>query len=93
LVGLIDFDWVDGLDVRKPTAGYVFSLGYRLVTWDSKKQSALALSSTKAEYRVTVRASQEAMWLCQSLFEFGFQSSIRLHSCATIRVPFGSPKI
>jgi hypothetical protein len=67
LVGFIDSDWADDPDDRKSTAGYVFSLGSGPVTWACKKQQAIALSSAKAEYRVAVNASQEAMWLRQIL--------------------------
>jgi hypothetical protein len=50
LVGFIDLDWVCDLDDRKSTVGYVFSLGSRPVTWACKKQLAISLSSTEAEY-------------------------------------------
>jgi hypothetical protein len=72
LVGFTDSDW-DDPDDRKSTAGYVFSLGSGPVTWACKKQQAISLSSTEAEYRATVNASQEALWLRQILSEFGFQ--------------------
>eukprot|EP00253_Pinus_taeda_P026180 PITA_26180 len=47
--------------------GYVFSLGSGAVTWTSKKQQAVALSSTEAEYRGAVKASCEAVWLRRML--------------------------
>jgi hypothetical protein len=50
LVGFTDSDWAGDLDDRKSTAGYVFSLGSGPVTWAYKKQQAIALSSTEAEY-------------------------------------------
>ena len=45
LVGFTDSDWAGDPDDRKSTAGSVFSLGSRLVTWACKKQQALALST------------------------------------------------
>jgi hypothetical protein len=51
LVGFTNSDWVDDPDDRNSTAGYVFSLGSGPVTWAYKKQQAIALSSTKVEYR------------------------------------------
>eukprot|EP00253_Pinus_taeda_P023530 PITA_23530 len=50
LSGYTDSDWAGSVDDRKSTAGYVFSLGSGVVTWTSKKQQAVALSSTEAEY-------------------------------------------
>eukprot|EP00253_Pinus_taeda_P010852 PITA_10852 len=53
--------------------GYVFTLGSGPITWACKKQSAISLSSAKAEYRGAVEASKEALWLRQILSKFGFQ--------------------
>ena len=63
LIGFTYLDWVDNPDDRKSTAGYVFSLGSKPITWACKKQQALALSSAKVEYRAVVNASQEALRL------------------------------
>ena len=63
MVGFTDSDWVDDPDDQKSTTGYVFSLGSGPVTWACKKQQAIALSSAEAEYRATVNASKEALWL------------------------------
>jgi hypothetical protein len=63
LVGFTDLDWVNDPDDRKSTAGYVFILGSRLVTWACKKQQAIAISSTEVEYQAMVNASQEALCL------------------------------
>eukprot|EP00253_Pinus_taeda_P016998 PITA_16998 len=73
LTGFIGSDWAGDPDDRKPTKGYVFTLGSRPVTWACKKQSSISLSSTEAEYRDVVEASKEALWLHQILSEFGFQ--------------------
>jgi hypothetical protein len=73
LVGFTDSDWVDDPDDHNSTAGYVFNLGSRPVTWAYKKQQAIALSSKEAEYRAIENESQEALWLRQILSEFGFQ--------------------
>ena len=43
-------DLVDDPDNRKSTTGYVFNLGFGLVTWACKKQQSLSLSSAEAEY-------------------------------------------
>eukprot|EP00253_Pinus_taeda_P009987 PITA_09987 len=73
LVGFTDSDWAGDLDDRKSTAGYVFTLGSRPITWACKKQASISLSSAEAEYRGAVEASKEALWLRQILSEFGFQ--------------------
>jgi hypothetical protein len=40
------------------------------VSWSSKKQSLVALSSTKAEYMAAAAATKEAVWLRTLLGEF-----------------------
>eukprot|EP00253_Pinus_taeda_P007286 PITA_07286 len=63
LVGFTDSNWAGDPDDRKSTAGYVFTLGSRPITWACKKQAAISLSSAEAEYRGAVEASKEALWL------------------------------
>eukprot|EP00253_Pinus_taeda_P012465 PITA_12465 len=73
LVGFTDSDWASDLDDWKSTAGYVFTLGSRPITWACKKQAAISLSSAEAEYHGAVEARKEALWLRQILSKFGFQ--------------------
>jgi hypothetical protein len=44
-------------------SGYAFSIRSAAIAWSSKKQSTVALSSTKAEYRGAAVATCEAIWL------------------------------
>jgi len=46
----IDADWAGDVDDRKSTSGGAFFLGRRLVSWISKKQEAISLSTVEAEY-------------------------------------------
>jgi hypothetical protein len=48
---------------RRSTTGYVFLLGEAPVSWASKKQSTIALSSTEAEYMACTHATKEILWL------------------------------
>ena len=93
LIGFTDFDWAGDPDDRKSTAGYVFTLGSRPITWSCKKQSAISLSSAEAKYRGAVEASKEAMWLCQILSEFGLHQQHPTTLGMIIRVPFIYEKI
>ena len=49
----------------------MFSFGSADVTWSSKKQPTVALSSTEAEYRGAAMATCEVAWLCKLLDDFG----------------------
>ncbi|XP_059065888.1 secreted RxLR effector protein 161-like [Cryptomeria japonica] len=71
LVGYTDSDWVGDSQDHEYTLGYCFSLGSGPIAWSSKKQSFIALSSTKAEYQGVVDAATKAIWLQNILIEFG----------------------
>ena len=49
----------------------MFSFGSAAVTWSSKKQPTVALSSTEAEYRGAAVAACEVAWLCKLLADLG----------------------
>eukprot|EP00253_Pinus_taeda_P014226 PITA_14226 len=61
LVGFTDSDWAADPDERKSTAGYVFPLGSRPITWACKKQGAISLSSAEVEYRGAVEANKVSL--------------------------------
>eukprot|EP00253_Pinus_taeda_P002448 PITA_02448 len=63
LVGFTNSDWTGDPDDWKSTAGYVFTLGPKPITWAWKKQSSISLSSVEVEYHGTIEASKEALWL------------------------------
>ena len=58
---------------RRSTNGFMFSLGSVAVTWSSKKQPTVALSSTKAEYRGVAMATCEVVWLQKLLYDLDVQ--------------------
>jgi hypothetical protein len=71
LVGCSDSDWAgDPIDCRS-IAGYAFTIGRTAVSWASKKQQTVALSSTKGEYMASTIATCEAIYLRRFLNELG----------------------
>lgn len=75
LIGFTDSDWAGSLDDRKSTSGNCFSFGSGVVTWSSKKQETVALSSSEAEYGAASAASRQALWLRKLLADFDFVQS------------------
>ena len=67
LIGYVDSDWGGDFSTRKSTTGYLFLFGNSPVSWSSRLQKTVALSSCKAEYIALKEASKELIWL-QSLF-------------------------
>jgi hypothetical protein len=63
LSGYTDADWAGSVSDRKSTSGCCFSLGSAMISWQSRKQSSIALSTAEAEYIVACSASCKAIWL------------------------------
>ena len=70
LLGYGESDWGGNVD-RRSTTGYVFLLGGAAISWNSKKQRTVALSSTEAEYMASTHSTKEALWLRSALRELG----------------------
>lgn len=63
ITGFTDADWGSTELDRKSYTGYVFSLGNSVVSWESRKQRTVALSSTEAEYMAVSDSCREALFL------------------------------
>lgn len=63
IVGFCDADWASDLDQRKSTTGYVFIMQGAAVSWASRRQHTVALSTTEAEFMALTAAIQETIWL------------------------------
>eukprot|EP00253_Pinus_taeda_P022397 PITA_22397 len=60
-------DWAGSVDDTKSTSGGAFFMGPRLVSWFSKKQSSIALFTTKAEYVAAASCCTQLLWMMQTL--------------------------
>lgn len=64
LAGYCDADWAGPhSDKALSTSGYVFKLAGAAISWASKKQNTVSLSTTEAEYIAQSLAVQELIWL------------------------------
>ena len=61
--GYTDADWAGSKDNRRSTSGYFTMVGGNLVTWRSKKQKVVSLSSAEAEFRGIARGVAEILWI------------------------------
>jgi hypothetical protein len=57
-----DVDWVGNMDDHKYASSYVFLLGNGVISCSNKKQTSIAMSSTKVQYMATSQATKQAMW-------------------------------
>jgi hypothetical protein len=69
LTAYIDSDYGNCLDTRRSVSGYIMQLGGCAVTYSSKTQPTVALSSTEAEYMALAHGVKEVLFLRQLLHE------------------------
>lgn len=78
LVGYSDADWGGDIIDRKSTSGYLFKLNGGTVSWRSKKQSCVAISTAEAEYIALSAAAQESLWLNQLISELTGSKNLQI---------------
>jgi hypothetical protein len=67
LVAYTDNDHAGDLEDRKSTSGFLFVLSSRAVSWSSKKQPVVTLSTTEAEFIAAASCAYQAVWLRRML--------------------------
>ena len=63
LTGYSDSDWAGDVKDRKSTSGFVFMLGGGPISWRSRKQTIVAVSTCEAEYISMSSTCKEGVWL------------------------------
>ena len=77
-MGYCDASWASDIESRKSITGYCVKIGGQenvngLISWSSRKQPTVALSSCEAEYLAVSAASQEVMFLRALMHDLGFE--------------------
>jgi hypothetical protein len=75
LIGYSDADYAGCKIDRKSTSETCQFLGRSLVSWASKKQNSVALSTAKAEYIVVGHCCAQLLWMRQTLRDYGYKLS------------------
>ena len=71
----VDTDYGGCRDTRRSTSGYVFTMAGGAVTWSSKWQATISLSTVKAEYVALSRCGQQMVWMHSWLNEVDIKYS------------------
>ncbi|GJT75000.1 retrovirus-related pol polyprotein from transposon TNT 1-94 [Tanacetum coccineum] len=79
LTAYVDADHVGCQDTRRSTSGSAQFLGDKLISWSSKKQKSIAISSTKAEYIALSGCCSQILWMRSQLTDFAKHIDIRYH--------------
>ncbi|GJX71645.1 hypothetical protein Tco_0308816 [Tanacetum coccineum] len=68
-----DGDHAGCQDTRRSTSGSAQFLGDKLVSWSSKKQKFIAISSTEDKYIALFGCCAQILWMRSQLTDYGFQ--------------------
>jgi hypothetical protein len=69
----VDADWAGDRTDRKSVTGFGVRMGEGLVSWASKKQNCVSLSTVEAEFVAAASATQEAIWVRSVLESIGYR--------------------
>jgi len=68
----IDIDWAGNPNDKRSTSGYFTLVRGNLVTWRSKKEKVVALSTAEAKFRASAKGITEVLWIKKLITEIGF---------------------
>lgn len=75
IIGYSDADWGTDLDTRRSKTGFVIYANGGVISWRSKLQASVSLSTLQAEHTAIVETGREVMWTRNILQEMGFEQS------------------
>lgn len=74
LAGYCDSNWAGCIKSRRSVMGLFLLFGGSPISWKSKNQPTIALSSAEAEYRALRKIIAEVAWLVRLFVDFGISN-------------------
>ena len=69
----VDADWAGDTNTRRSHTGYILMMYGGPISWKSRRQDNVSLSTSEAEFVAASQAGQEALYLRETLKDFGYQ--------------------
>ncbi|GKE92644.1 hypothetical protein Tco_1573739, partial [Tanacetum coccineum] len=88
LVSYTHSDYAGVTQDRKSITGGCQFLGNKLISWQCKKQTVVATSTTKAEYVAAASCCGQVLWIQNQLLDYGTRTSMKLPKLMTSSVVF-----
>ena len=86
LIDYIDIDWVENQETRRFTRDYLFILYESVVSWSSKRQATVALSSCEAEYMTQTQIAKKVIWLRRLINELNLNETIIISTNVSVSI-------
>nr|GEW26423.1 putative ribonuclease H-like domain-containing protein [Tanacetum cinerariifolium] len=93
LVAYLDSDYAGATLDRKSTTGGCQFLGCRLISWQCKKQTVVATSSTEAEYVAAASCCSQVLWIQNQLLDYGPDQTVSGKDSSNSLMADNLPKI
>ena len=74
-MGLVDADWAGDTNTRRFHTGYILMMNGGSISWKIRRQDNLTLSTSEAEFVAASQAGQEAIYVRETLNDFGFSQN------------------
>jgi len=78
VLGYCDADWGGDPEDRRSTKGFVFMIGGGAISWSSKRQPTIALSTTEVKYMANTQATKEAIWITKLMMDLGYMEEKKM---------------
>ncbi len=76
LVNYVDADWANDPETRRSTSGFVFMVFGNVVSWSTKRQGLVTLSTCEAEFVAACTAACEGLWMKKVLEDLKVEISL-----------------
>ena len=81
ITGFSDSDWAGNEADRKSTSGVCCFIGNNLVSWSSKKQNCISISTAEAEYVSAGHCATQLLWLKSMIKDYGINQETMVMLC------------
>jgi hypothetical protein len=78
VLGYCDADCGGDLEDMRFTIGFIFMIGGGAISWSSKRQPTIALSTTEAEYMANTQATKEAIWITKLMTDLVYMEEKKM---------------